>query len=143
MKRRVRVKPGKTQSMMGMVVGIIFCLIGLVMVIPTFGLFGLFWTAIAVAITVTNGINAFSEKGVPTHEIYVDEYEENHGSSHSYGTDTYADGTARSWHGASGTAEEGAQSVKERLETVKKLYEDGIITREEYEEKRRQLIDEI
>ncbi|MBP3701646.1 MAG: SHOCT domain-containing protein [Lachnospiraceae bacterium] len=117
MRRRVRVKPGKTQSMMGMVVGVIFCLIGLFIAIPIFGLFGVFWTAVAVAITVTNGINAFSEKGVPTHEIYVDEYEDGY--------------------------EMEDQSVKERLETAKKLYEEGIITKEEYEEKRRQLINEI
>lgn len=145
MKRRVRVKPGKAQSMMGMVVGVIFCLIGLVVVIPTFGIFGLFWTAVAVAITVTNGINAFSEKGVASHEIYVDEYEDGYDAGHGFEGDTYADGTARSWAGNSGKKDVGeeTQTVRERLETAKKLYEDGIITKEEYEEKRRKLIDEI
>ena len=43
-KKSVKVKPGKTQSKIGFVAGILFVLIGLVVVIPTFGLFGVVWT---------------------------------------------------------------------------------------------------
>ena len=75
-RKNIRVRPGKTQSAMGFAVGIIFVLIGLIVVIPTFGLFGLLWTGIAVAITVVNGLNAFGKKGVPTMEIYSEEEEE-------------------------------------------------------------------
>ena len=75
-RRRVRVKPGKTQSAMGFVMGIVFVLIGLFMVIPVFGLFGLLWTGMAVVITVLNGLNAFGKKGVPTMEIYSEEEDE-------------------------------------------------------------------
>ena len=102
MRRRVRVKPGKTQSMMGMVVGVLFCLFGLFVAIPIFGLFGVFWTLVALAITVTNGINAFSDKGVASHEIYVDEYEDSYESGYSESrrdSETYADGTRRSGNG--------------------------------------------
>ena len=45
-RRRVRVKPGRAQSAMGFFVGIVFVLIGLFTVIPSFGLFGLLWTGL-------------------------------------------------------------------------------------------------
>ena len=62
-------RPSKTTSAFGLAVGVIFVLIGLFIVIPQFGAFGFFWTLIALVITVMNGVNAFSEKGVPTGEI--------------------------------------------------------------------------
>ena len=69
MSKKVRVKPGKGQSMMGFIVGILFCLIGVFVVIPSAGLFGVFWTLMALIITITNAVNAFTDKGVATHEI--------------------------------------------------------------------------
>lgn len=74
-RRNIRIKPGRTQSAMGFVVGVIFVCVGLFVVVPAFGLFGLLWTGIAVAITVVNGMNAFGKKGVPTMEIYTEEEE--------------------------------------------------------------------
>ena len=47
MSKKIHVRPGKSQSKAGFVVGIIFCLIGLFVVIPIFGLFGILWTAVA------------------------------------------------------------------------------------------------
>lgn len=44
MKRKIWVRPGKTQSVAGIIIGIVFLLIGIFMVIPTFGPFGLLWT---------------------------------------------------------------------------------------------------
>lgn len=41
-----------------------------------------FWTVIAVIITVTNGINAFSDKRIPTEEIYVESDEYNNRNIH-------------------------------------------------------------
>ena len=40
MSKRIRVKPGKTQSMAGFAAGIVFCLLGVLVVIPMAGLFG-------------------------------------------------------------------------------------------------------
>lgn len=120
MGKRVRVKPSKGQSLMGFVVGIIFCLIGFFIVIPTFGLFGLFWAAIAVAITAISGINAFSEKGVATHEIYINDIDDEDSFINYSKSDT-----------------------EKRLEELKSLYDKGIITSEEYQEKRRKIIDNI
>lgn len=73
MRRRVSVRPGKTPSAMGFVVGLAFVALGVVVVIPNAGLFGLLWTGVAAAICVTHGINLFSKKGVATHEVIVDD----------------------------------------------------------------------
>lgn len=116
MRRNIRVKPGKTQSTMGFVVGLIFVGIGLFVVIPAFGPFGIFWTLVAVAITAMNGMNAFGKKGVASHEIVIEEGEE----SGSDGSD-----------------------VERRLEEAKGLYERGLITREEYETKRTEILKDL
>ena len=52
--KRIKVKPGKTQSKMGFIVGILFVILGVFVVIPTFGLFGLIWTGVATMIAFTN-----------------------------------------------------------------------------------------
>lgn len=116
MRRNIKVKPGKTQSAMGFAVGLVFVGIGLFVVIPTFGPFGIFWTLIAVVITVMNGMNAFGKKGVASHEIVIEE-----------GEDTRSE----------------ESSVERRLEETKDLYERGLITREEYEAKRAEILKDL
>ena len=116
MRRNIKVKPGRTQSTMGFVTGLIFVGIGLFVVVPTFGPFGIFWTLIAAAITVTNGINAFGKKGVASHEIVVEE---------------------------DGRTGAGTSTVEQRLEEVKNLYDRGLITKEEYEAKRSEILKDL
>ena len=58
--KKIKVRPGKTQSKFGFIVGIVFCIIGCVVVIPIFGPFGILWTGVAVVITVMNFKNGFS-----------------------------------------------------------------------------------
>ena len=116
MRRNIKVKPGKTQSTMGFVTGLIFVGIGLFVVVPTFGPFGIFWTLIAVAITVTNGINAFSKKGVASHEIVMED---------------------------DGQPAGGQPSVEQRLEEARSLYDRGLITKEEYEAKRAEILKDL
>ena len=116
MRRNIKVRPGKAQSAMGFVVGIIFVGIGLFVVIPAFGPFGIFWTLIAAAIMVTNGINAFGKKGVASHEIVIED-----------GEASEADGSG----------------VERRLEEARSLYERGLITREEYEAKRAEILKDL
>ena len=123
-RRRVRVKPGKAQSAMGFVMGIVFVLIGLFMVIPVFGLFGLLWTGMAVAITVLNGLNAFGKKGVPTMEIYSEEEDE-------------PLSPAREDHDHIPST---ALTPQERLEQLKTLKEAGLLTDEEYRNKREEIL---
>lgn len=120
MSKNIRVKPGKTQSKAGMAAGVLFCLIGVFVVIPTFGMFGIIWTVFALIITIINGINAFSDRGVPSHEIVIEDGED------------------------PGISEEKTESLKteieERLNAAKSLYESGTITEEEYEQKRKEIL---
>ena len=73
MSKRIHVRPGKGQSKMGFGVGIIFCLIGVFMVIPTFGPFGIFWTAIAGWITYVNYKNGFTNEQIDSHVIEIED----------------------------------------------------------------------
>ena len=120
MSKNIKVKPGKSQSMAGFAGGIVFCLIGLFIAIPTFGLFGIFWTLIAAVITVMNAKNAFTDEGVPTYEIEVEDEE-----------------------GSKVSSLEQKNSVEERLRLVDRLYQEGTITNEEREAKRKEILDEI
>ena len=136
MSKKVRIKPGKTQSMMGVIAGILFCLIGVFAVIPSAGLFGVFWTLMALVITVTNGINAFTDKGVASHEIVIDDDKHDVNKEGSAGTDI-----------ASNTEAAGMEEFKENMElrfqAAEDLYKKGVITREEYEAKRREILKDL
>ncbi|WP_088042385.1 SHOCT domain-containing protein [Bacillus sp. EAC] len=71
--RKIRVKQSKGQSIIGMIIGIIFVIIGFTMVIPNAGWFGLLWTSIALMLTIINGYNAFNARGIANYEINVDD----------------------------------------------------------------------
>ena len=116
MGKRIKVKPSKAQSMMGFFVGIVFIGIGFFLVIPIFGAFGAFWTILAVIITVTNGINAFSEKGIATHSIEIEDTDKIVGEK---------------------------ENIESRLEKLKNLYQQNLITIEEYEKKKNELLQEL
>ena len=73
MAKKIHVRPGKGQSKFGFAVGIIFCLIGLFIAIPMFGLFGILWTAFAGFITYVNYRNGFTNKQIDSHVIEIDE----------------------------------------------------------------------
>ncbi|MGE6260107.1 hypothetical protein ACQKCU_19875 [Heyndrickxia sporothermodurans] len=70
--QRYRVKPSKSSSVLGMIVGIIFIFIGITQV-SQFGAFGIIWTLIAIAITGYHTINVFSTKGVATYQVDIQE----------------------------------------------------------------------
>ncbi len=130
MSKKIRVKPGKTQSMAGFFVGVVFCMIGLFIVMPAAGIFGIFWTLMAVVITVMNGVNAFSDKGISTHEIVIDDGEEIRDRSVAHEK----------------TDSETAQlagDIELRLKAAEELYETGTITREEYEAKRKEILERL
>jgi hypothetical protein len=113
MKRKVTYRPSKAQSVLGGVVGVIFVLIGLFVAIPQAGLFGLFWTAVAVAITATNFYHAFGSGYIgPDIEITDD-------------------------------AQLPAESPEDRLKKLQSLYDQRLITPEEYEEKRKEILREL
>lgn len=112
---RVTYRPGKASGVFGIIWGGIFVLIGLFVAIPTFGAFGILWTIAAIAITGFNAYMAFG-KGYAGPEIHIEE-----------------DGAQ---YTESGDAEE-------RLTELRTLYDRRLITQEEYEEKRKEIIDRL
>ena len=145
MSKKVRIKPGKGQSMMGFIVGILFCLIGVFVVIPSAGLCGIFWTLMALIITITNGMNAFTDKGVASHEIEIDDGRQEEGK---IGDSAIADIPSDISDSASNNRSEAAikgikGNIELRLQVAEDLYKAGTITKEEYETKRREILDEL
>ena len=139
MTKKIHVRPGKGQSKFGFIVGIIFCLIGLVVVVPTFGLFGLLWTAVAGYTTYVNYRNGFTDKQIDSHVIEIDENGEDVTvTSHTgFGGRTYTvEETDR-------TQKHDEESVEERLKVLTNLYVQSLITREEYEQKKKDILDEL
>ena len=74
----MEVRPSKPAAAFGLAVGVVFILLGLFVVIPQFGPFGLLWTAVALIITILNGVNAFSERGVPSRVIHIEDEADGH-----------------------------------------------------------------
>ncbi len=128
--KRIKVKPGKTQSKAGFIVGIIFCIIGCVFVIPMAGPIGIIWTGVAGLITVMNYWNGFSEKGVATHEIIIDESDD-------------ATELNRGTAGDGGQAEPAREDIETKMKKLHSLYEQRLITLSEYEAKRKELLDKF
>ena len=117
--KKIKVKPGKSQSKMSFIVGILFVLVGCFAIIPTFGLFGVVWTGMALLITINSYKNGFTDKGVATHEIIIE------------------DGIV-----SSDTSNDGID-IEEKLIKLNSLYEQRLITKEEYDEKRKELLKEF
>ncbi|WP_130848834.1 SHOCT domain-containing protein [Intestinimonas timonensis] len=127
MRKRVTYRPSKSGSVMGGVVGVIFVLIGLFVVIPSFSMtggfgaiFGVLWTIIAGVIAGTNFYQAFG-KGYIGPEIHI---EEEGGTEHAQ--DAAAPGDTQA-----------------RLTELRALYDQRLITQEEYEQKRKEILEEL
>jgi len=114
-RKRVTYRPGKTGGIFGSVIGGIFILIGIVVVIPVFGPFGVLWTLAAVGITVFDAYSAFG-KGYVGPEINIED-----------------DASGGSTTGDAGS----------RLRELQNLYDQELITREEYEEKRQEILRDL
>ncbi len=120
MSKKIYVKPSKSQSKIGFVAGLIFCLLGIFFVIPTFGPFGIVWTLIAVLITYNAWRGGFTEKGMASRVIEIedtDDIVQNHSNT--------------------------KQTVEERLKSLQSLYEQRFITREEYEQKKKEILKDL
>jgi len=110
MSKKIHVRPSGAQSKAGFFVGIIFCLIGLFFAIPAFGIFGVFWTAVAGWITYVHWRNGFSANKIDSHVIEV---------------------------------EDSAPDNESRLKSLQSLYDQRLITKEEYEEKKQEILKEL
>ena len=140
MSKKIHVRPGKGQSKAGFVVGIIFCLIGLFIAIPTFGLFGVLWTAVAGYITFVHYRNGFTDKKIDSHVIEIDENGDDVTVTTRTGFERFSY-EAESDAGRTVKAEE--ETVEERLKQLTSLYTQALITREEYEQKKKEILDEL
>ena len=139
MSKKIHVRPGKGQSKFGFVVGIIFCLIGLFFAIPTFGLFGILWTAVAGYITYVNYRNGFTDKQIDSHVIEIDE----NGDDVTVTSHTGFGGRTYTVEGNDRTQKYDEESAEERLRVLTNLYVQSLITREEYEQKKKDILDEL
>ncbi len=126
-RRRVTYRPSKAQGAFGVVVGVVFVLIGLFMVIPVFGPFGILWTLMAVGITAMNAYQAFG-KGYAGPQITIEEDEEPRRAPSSPASETHDHVPST------------ALDAKGRLEQLKELKEAGLLTQEEYDKKRQEIL---
>lgn len=134
MAKRIKVRPGKTQSKAGFVVGIMFCLIGVFAVVPIFGPFGLIWTAMAGWITYSNYRNGFTDKPISDRVIEIEE----DGTSATVKTGFFED--VADTLNETGDEE---KDVESRLRKLQSLYQQELITKEEYEKKRQEILDRL
>lgn len=62
MKKQAAVRPSKAEGIFGVVFGLVFVALGLFVVTPLTGIFGLMWTLLAAIITFYNAYLAFIKK---------------------------------------------------------------------------------
>ena len=139
MAKKIHVRPGKSQSKVAFGVGIAFCIIGVLVVIPMFGLFGVLWTAVAGWIAYTHWRNGFTDKGIDSKVIEIeDDGEDVTVTEHpGFGYRSYSVDSEES-----GSKSDGLD-IEERLKALQNLYEQRLITREEYDEKKQEILKEL
>lgn len=116
-----------------LIVSIFFVFIGVTQIIPMAGLFGVVWTLVAVCFMVIGVVNLVRKNGM----------------AHQVGYDVETD-LDRSIVGMMEDVAEGdapaarpAGSVEERLLELQNLYDRDLITRAEYEEKRKDILNDL
>lgn len=131
---RGRVRPSKPASVMAMVVGGIFIVIGVTTIVPSFGMFGIIWTLIAIAMTGYHAYNVFSKRGAAEWEIDVDA-RGGRGETNGFGSEPrrYADIAPK-------PAE--TNDFDAKLRKLDGLRRDGLITEEEFDRKRKELLEQ-
>ena len=112
-RKRVTYRPNKAQATFGGIVGLVFVVIGAVVAIPTFGLFGIFWTLIAIGMTVFNFYQAFGKKYVGP-EIRIED-----------------------------DAEPAGSTAAHRMAQLQDLYDQGLVTDEEFQAIRQKILKDL
>ena len=117
---RGRIKPGIAPSLIGMIVGVLFVILGLTMFIPLASaagfpasIFAIIWTVIAAASTLYYGINLFHRGGVSSYDIDVE---------------------------ATPAGAPAEPDFDEKLRKLAQLKQDGLLSSEEYLAKRAELM---
>ena len=113
-----------------LIVSIFFVIIGVTFVIPNAGLFGIMWTLVAVCFVVIGIYNMVRKNDLP----------------HRVGYDVETD-LDRSIVGIMEDVVENSDeedgSVEERLTQLRSLYEQRLITQEEYDAKRQEILKDL
>ena len=135
MSKKIKVRPGKTQSKAGFIVGIAFCLIGVFVAIPMAGLFGVLWTGVAVWITYSHYRNGFTDKPISNRVIEI----EDDGNSAIVRTGVFDDFPTS----YDVSMEADGEDIEGRLRKLQNLYQQGLITAEEYEKKKQEILDRL
>ncbi len=135
MKRHIKYRPNKAAGAAGIAFGVVFILIGLFVVIPAFGPFGVLWTLLAVVITALNAYQAFGKKYIGP-EITIEDEE-----TKPARPDASFDPQAADHEHI--TAASYGHTPQKRLEQLETLKEAGLITEEEYQEKRKEILGDL
>ena len=116
MRRKARIKPSKTSSAIGTVIGGCFVIFGISLLSSSgSNPFIVAWTIGAAGITIYYIVNLFSDKAPPMEEIDFD------------------DTTFPAEH----------SNETERLRELEKLKAENLITEQEYEQKRKEIINKL
>ena len=106
-------------------------MIGVFMVIPMAGPFGLLWTGAAAWITYSHYRNGFTDRPISNRLIEI----EDDGKSLTIMPDNMGQ--------YNDTYTVQTESVEDRLKKLQSLYHQELITKEEYEKKKQEILDEI
>ncbi len=112
-RRRVTYRPSRAGGVVSLIFGLVFVAVGIFVVIPQAGWFGIVWTALAAVITVANVYAAFGGK-YGRSQIEIEDDDAPHKSD-----------------------------AQARLEELRTLYDQRLITEEEYEKKRAEIIERL
>lgn len=139
MSKKIHVRPGKGQSKVGFVAGLLFCAIGVFVAIPLFGPFGIIWTGMAALITFINYRNGFTDKQIDSHVIDI----EDNGSDITVTKEMGLGYHTYSVDGMQSSSTSVQDDVETRLKKLQSLYDQALITREEYEAKKKDILEEL
>ncbi len=121
---RGNVRPGKAASVMGVLGGVLFLILGVLIVIPTFGLFGVIWTLFALITAGFYGYNLMSQTGSSLYQVDVSPMSPDATSPDAAATDPAATDPAS------------------RLRRLDQMLDEGLITTEEHQAKRAAILAE-
>ena len=112
-------RPGRVIGLVGCVIGLVLAIIGVVYFVPKFKVIGILWTIVALAMIGFNAYCAFSKKFNASLAL----------------TETQS----KSEDSQKGESTE----IEDRLVKLRSLYEKGLISDEEYELKRKDILSEL
>ncbi|MGN1039691.1 MAG: SHOCT domain-containing protein [Oscillospiraceae bacterium] len=122
--KKIKFKPSKTYSIFGFAVGIIFMITGLVMMFKQHSETGSYnlefwgmWLGACAVITVMNYLNAFTKKGIPIQEAIIES--ENHYQKQS------------------------TKDIETKLKQLNSLHQQNLVTQEEFDKKKAELLEKL